>query len=647
MDFTDDSANDDDDEDDCEVTSSAAGTGKNPPEATSSRNFQKYETQYDINHVRDRFPFASKCPLLVDRLGKANAQRRQWLSYQRRHREELAAPTAIDESSTSFNPEPAVARNDEGLQGHSLVQEGTLDPTVRTGELRDPYSILSSTKASTFYHMDEQPRELSDTDSSETAGTETSLGALDNETNLVPQPPIEAADQNPFECPYCFSIITIASNNAWRKHVYADLACYLCTNDYGNHPLFETRDQWFSHELEEHRRQWICDSCQRSFSSIDTFKLHMAIEHARAFLDNQLIAFATRSTRPMHRIQASACPLCDYEAIFKRKLNAGPNEGPITVSMHTFRNHLGRHLEHMALFVLPKQDLTEQEDDVGGTMVAFEGQVTISSDTGESDEDEQSTSETRSDKSYPPQVISMHNRQSQTESRNHAEIDDRVATIATRMIDVLAQYTQDAAFGKRYELLDLPLDLVLKWMPPMDFTPNSTDFEVDDDDLMPRREEPMFSGDIFTPSLVRNYRQRKKGFCGRCTPGTWYNLEDTSYEKDLTYMHGIASSGRSLPRASKIGWNYNSKEQDAYCDFCCGWRRPRKTDTGWKWFRHCTKEHGSSTSTPSFQITPSLNNAKGGENQDLLQPDVPTSAQLDELNQMINAIRMHGAGNFD
>ncbi|KAL9035255.1 MAG: hypothetical protein Q9180_004957 [Flavoplaca navasiana] len=252
MEFTDDSASDDDDEVDCEVTSSAVGTGSaddnDRPGSESqilyssilesitsllrlsmfirkstrgnkfakSSRAQKYETQYDINHVRERFPFASKCPLLVDRLGKANAQRRQWLSYQRRHREKLAAPTAIDESSTSFNREPAVARNDEGLQGHSLVREVTIDPTVWTGELRDPYSTLSSTKASTFFPMDQQRRELNDTDLSQTSGTETSLGDLDYEANLVPQPPVEAADQNPLECPYCFSIITIAGRNAWR-----------------------------------------------------------------------------------------------------------------------------------------------------------------------------------------------------------------------------------------------------------------------------------------------------------------------------------------------------------------------------------------------------------------------------------------------
>ncbi|KAL8883191.1 MAG: hypothetical protein Q9192_007373, partial [Flavoplaca navasiana] len=294
------------------------------------------------------------------------------------------------------------------------------------------------------------------------------------------------------------------------------------------------------------------------------------------------------------------------------------------------------------------QDLTEQEDDVGDPMIAIGGQFTISRDTGESDEDEQSTSETRSDKNSPPQVISMHNRQSQTEPRIHAEIDDRVATIAKSMNDVLAQYTHDPAFGEIFEHLDSPIGLAFKWMPPMDFTPDSKDFEVDDDDLMPRREEPMFEGDIFTPGWVRNYGQRKEGFCGRCTPGTWHNLEDASYEKNLTFMHGIASSGLSLPRPSEIRQIEDSKRMwQAYCEFCRGWRRLRKTDTGWNWFRHCIKEHGSPVSTPSIQFTPAHNNAKVGENQDLLQSDVSTSAQLHQLNQIIKSIRKCGTGRVD
>lgn len=183
--------------------------------ARSSRA-QKYQTQYDINHVRDRFPFASRWPHLVDRLGKANAQRRQWLSYQRRHREKLAVPASLDQHGTSFGPDLALGHNNEGPQHHTLARKATTEPSVWTEEHKDPYSTLSSTKASTFYQMNEQQRESTGTDVSETSCSETSSGDFDYETNLVPQPPPEAADQSPFECPYCFSIITIAGNSAWR-----------------------------------------------------------------------------------------------------------------------------------------------------------------------------------------------------------------------------------------------------------------------------------------------------------------------------------------------------------------------------------------------------------------------------------------------
>lgn len=316
----------------------------------------------------------------------------------------------------------------------------------------------------------------------------------------------------------------------------------------------------------------------------------MGAEHPGTFLDNQLTALATRSARPLYRIQASACPLCDYEAAIKRRLSSNPDEGPITVPIRTFRNHLGRHLEQLALFVLPKQDLTEQEDDVGDTMVAIEGQITISGDTGESDDNEQSTSDTGSEQKNPGSRVSMLKRQPQNQSKASAEIKNRVSDIARHMNEVLAQYINDPTIEERFEILESPPDLAFKWMPPMDFTPDAKDFEVDDDDLVPRREEPMFGGDIFTPGWVRGYGPRKEGFCGRCNPGAWHNIEDSTYENNLTYMHGIASSGLSLPRPSQIQQLEGSKRRwQAYCDTCCGWRRLMKTDSGWNWFRHCIR----------------------------------------------------------
>ena len=51
---------------------------------------EKYETQFDILHVRDKFPYSAQNSRLIEHLGKANARRRQWLLYRKRHREKLA-----------------------------------------------------------------------------------------------------------------------------------------------------------------------------------------------------------------------------------------------------------------------------------------------------------------------------------------------------------------------------------------------------------------------------------------------------------------------------------------------------------------------------------------------------------------------------
>lgn len=124
----------------------------------------------------------------------------------------------------------------------------------------------------------------------------------------------------------------------------------------------------------------------------------------------------------------------------------------------------------------------------------------------------------------------------------------------------------------------------------MDFHPPEKDFEVDDVDLLPRREDSMFGGDLFTPGWIRGYGSEEEGFCGRCEPGMWHNRQDGSYEFDLTYRHGIDHSGVPLGRPSKLRQLTSmSGVWEGYCDTCRCWRILRKTKMGWNWFRHCIK----------------------------------------------------------
>ena len=314
----------------------------------------------------------------------------------------------------------------------------------------------------------------------------------------------------------------------------------------------------------------------------------MGLQHSGTFLESQLPALIARSGRPLERIRASACPLCDYEAILRRKLNIDSTQEPITVKVSTFRNHLGRHLEQLALFVLPKQEVKEQAEDRIRSDAANED-VMLSGQAADSEDSEE-----------------MENRPElkQGKSNSFPILEGDKATIRTEPGGEIVEMTTETAMtilDRSRTAIGLGIDDVLEepgsvpdlafiWMPPMDFTPPEVDFEVDDDDLIPRREEPMFGGDIFTPGWVRCYGKEKEGFCGRCNPGVWYNLEDSSYENNLVYMHGIAPSGLSLPRPSSLRQIEGTHAAwQGYCDACGGWRDLKKSSAGWNWFRHWVK----------------------------------------------------------
>ena len=132
---------------------------------------KKYETQPDILHVRDRFPFASHNPGLIERLGKANAQRRQWLSYKKRHREKLGTTSLSEEGKVGLQDfhstvESAIhytEKHDEAAQSTFTSTRGLISATTD----------LSSTEASTFYGR--LPTRLDIEDNSEAGYSETSL----------------------------------------------------------------------------------------------------------------------------------------------------------------------------------------------------------------------------------------------------------------------------------------------------------------------------------------------------------------------------------------------------------------------------------------------------------------------------------------
>jgi hypothetical protein len=305
--------------------------------------------------------------------------------------------------------------------------------------------------------------------------------------------------------------------------------------------------------MEVHRRQWACPFCESLFTTSREFEAHANEAHGSRLGNTGREALLALASQPLQRIPASACPLCDYQASLGARL--GP-EGEILISPAKFRNHLGHHMEQLALFVLPKAYLREDEDD--------ESQDEEPPDNAESEVSNEGDTQISDDVSLS------------------GNCDDAIES-AQKALSILSMEADSTPhiFGSAPAL-------ALGWQPPQVFTPAAADFETGDPDLIPRREEAMFGGDLFTPGWVRGYDEAKEGFCGRCVVGHWVNIPDGTYEFHLTYLHGLPSTGLPLPRPSVIREVEDAPGTwEGFCDSCQGWRLLKKTKRGWNWFRHC------------------------------------------------------------
>jgi uncharacterized C2H2 Zn-finger protein len=126
--------------------------------------------------------------------------------------------------------------------------------------------------------------------------------------------------------------------------VFQGLRPYVCTFKecpQASH-LFKGRHEWYAHENEMHRREWYCNKCSEAFPSSANFRQHLETRHRHE--KAQLDVMVDRGVRSIERDQK--CVLCQEEHKPKQ-----------------LRNHLGRHMEQIALFVLSGAD---DQDEEGG-----------------------------------------------------------------------------------------------------------------------------------------------------------------------------------------------------------------------------------------------------------------------------------------
>ena len=132
--------------------------------------------------------------------------------------------------------------------------------------------------------------------------------------------------------------------------MFTDFMPYICTFPSCTKPdqLYASRRQWFEHELQVHRRQWHCGKCNSDFLTKASMIEHLGQQHEKDLVGVDCSSAAGWCESAITVRQS--CPLCP---------NADTYE-PIQL-----RRHLGRHLQQIALFILPhsmKDDQSEVKD---------------------------------------------------------------------------------------------------------------------------------------------------------------------------------------------------------------------------------------------------------------------------------------------
>lgn len=170
---------------------------------------------FDIEHVRSKYPAANET--LIHRLGLALTRRRKLLRYRERHHAKLKMGIEL---------------------GRSL-------------EAEDNASLLSETLATDFQGLNTAHLDCS---RSQASGTSFASSLWAAGLTTIPEPPENAIEGPPFECPYCYYIITIENTREWQKHIFTDILPYVCTEiDCATpHKAYRSKRDWVNHHARVH-----------------------------------------------------------------------------------------------------------------------------------------------------------------------------------------------------------------------------------------------------------------------------------------------------------------------------------------------------------------------------------------------------------
>ena len=301
-----------------------------------------------VKYVADKFVGAED--ILVQRLGESNWQRFMAL---RARREQilhtLNEPEDAEraEKAASELP-PSIIFKEQSIPKSMFVPQTLFyDSGLGTSIPSLPRRALTEASHTSFL-------------SSVVANGDTSV--------QVPKTPSAVSRGEAFNCDICGATLRNIRNRIdWKRHIFEDLQPYICTFPSCEKHLvkFATRNQWADHEFTEHRvaRSWTCPECQRKIDTESGLIAHLRETHSEIIEEHQVrsLAAASVKTEPA-AIEDQQCALCQ--------------EKPGKSRRH-FVKHLARHLESIALAVLPREGDYDSGQDSDASMDSHYSRISI------------------------------------------------------------------------------------------------------------------------------------------------------------------------------------------------------------------------------------------------------------------------------
>lgn len=300
--------------------------------------------------------FEKATPCFIRRVGHANWKRRL---FQRRLSEKLAQIRESKAGTFSAGP-PSFSVPDRGrpsqqttnLSNQPPAQFPTKKPNQSEGALLSENSsisgIPSSTPGTIFTHQSVNAR-------FSTISSVVSDAKPTGNRHVLPDPPVPLHSTEEFLCPYCLQELTMGQDieclKDWEYHVFSDLEPYMCT--YDNCILaektFGVKDEWFRHELDDHRIDniWFCQSCLVEFN--DSAKLADHLKDVHAYPQGQELAIVVSLCQRRSRapVLNQSCAICHF----------------IYSNAEDLKSHVADHFEQLSLTSINLEDDAIDEAD--------------------------------------------------------------------------------------------------------------------------------------------------------------------------------------------------------------------------------------------------------------------------------------------